>query len=1074
MSYSQLILRDSAEIVWPLDDISDSSSASKPINFISRDPFTFSASINTNATNLFSTPMIFGGGTALSFTSSAVGLSIPALGRFSELYNNKDSVISFWFQVNSLSNQERPIFKKRGQQNIGLFIKDNYLTFKYGTSASYIQVSADLADPADPHHIILSKTRTGLYLTVDGISYSQFSGLIDLPQDNSHSGNDYLDFYGPDDNNWIIDCIAIFPNTLNEQTAKRHYVYGLGKNISDDVFYSRGGNLYNFSTSVTERMGDINWDYPDEWDINELVDLYVDDSGIRPLNFSPVTLYSFDNNIDKTSNSIKFSSSAQPTQASYIQIDNLHEKIEGGDFPFFIKIKLDGNLPDAFLSQKILTYGIFPENEIVNFDLFNDNGTYKIVVTTIADQYLEFPVTVPLTASSLYIGLNFTGYSTVFFAEQGQAIQSASFSYIDEEGFGLDPLTGYFPPPSETVIRIGSSLSYDETSFSSNVFGTKQFYGTFEKFLVVQEDFTASANYEYLDSYDKPKYELLYDSLESRFRVRTYGYGDFNVHMIDVAEYIDDDLQILGGNIVKIGYPDIPSSNQVKVYATLLDYENNVIEERTPLSQVNYLSFLNNRNLLDQYLKIDFEVLAEDAIIYPPRIKYFQMQTFKSTNNTTVIRDEAGPDYVLYPTSASTVFVPEIRYTPTTYITEQSGLKVENTVVEFTENFSAKPLDPNLIEGLQLWLDARFINGLDKEGPDDDTLLSSWTDLSDEGNDALSISASAPVYRRQSLNLLRVNQATGGDSDDISFILPVNSFVNPSSEGIVSGDRGLELTPSGSDVDSYIDLTFNTASVNTFAGQQYTVVGTIKLLKPQTASPLFIDARKIVIYDFDGTTEVFSASSIAAPNERGVYSLSTTFTTASSSLMSVIRLYNGSDDPSDVVYWDNIGIYPITSGSLVTEWFIPLTFNDRPSVRFNGKNMYIESSASSSHPSSLYIVGRNFGEGAYVESTTASILFNNNQHYFLSYGSPQEYQDSAASTPDFKIFSILDDIDDTDLYINGELIDSKDAGHDPIDKLIIGKKLKGDIAALLLYNGKHSNEDREKIEEWLNESFDVF
>ena len=122
MSYSKLILRDSAEIIWPLDDINESSSISKPINFFTDNPFSYSASINTSNTNLMKSPIVFGGGTLLSFTSSGVGLSIPALGRFSELYENKDSTISFWFQLNEINNEESPIFKKRGHENIGLFI----------------------------------------------------------------------------------------------------------------------------------------------------------------------------------------------------------------------------------------------------------------------------------------------------------------------------------------------------------------------------------------------------------------------------------------------------------------------------------------------------------------------------------------------------------------------------------------------------------------------------------------------------------------------------------------------------------------------------------------------------------------------------------------------------------------------------------------------------------------------------------------------------------------------------------------------------------------------------------------
>lgn len=1074
MSYSQLILKDSAEIVWPLDDITPSSSITKSINFINRSLFSYSASINTSATDVFNTPITFGGGKALNFTASSIGLSIPAIGRFSELYSNKDSVISFWFQTSILSSIERPIFKKRGNNNVGLFIKDNYFILKYGNSSEYTEVKADIVDFDEPHHIIASKTKTGLSLIVDGKSYSTSKIGVELSKDNNHSSNDYLDFYGPAQSGWIIDSIALFPNALSEQVSKRHYVYGLGKNVSDDVFYSRGGNLYNFSTGATERLGDINWDYPDEWNITELVDLYLDSEGIRPLSFPQPTFYSSDNNIQTASNRIKFSASSQVTQASYIEINNLSDKIGGGEYPLFVKLKLDGTLPAPYLSQRLFTYGVFPENEIIKFDLFNTSASYVIKVSTITSASLQFPITNPISASNMYIGMSFSSLTKIYFAEQGKSILTSSFSYLSASGYGLDPLISYFPPRRDLVIRIGSSLNYDNTNFSSDVYGIDQFYGTFEKVLVTQTNFVASANYSYLDSYNTPRYDLTYNSDEKRFNIKTYGYGNFNIHCIDISEYIDDDEQFIGSNIVKFGYPDIQSSSQVYLYATLYNYSGSVVYPKTRINQNNYLNFINNRNVVNSYLRFDFEILANNSSYYPPRIKYFQMQTFKSASGRSVMRDDAGPNYTLYQTSSSVVYVPEIRYTPTAFMTNNSGIKLDKTIADFTENILAKPLDPTIIDGLQVWLDARFVNGLNKDNPNDDSRVLSWTDLSDSRNNATTISASAPIYRAQALNLLRVNQSTGSDTEDLDFILPTNVTIKSSPDGVVSGTRGIELTPTASSNDSYIDISFNTASFSTFPSQTYSVVGSIKLLKPQTSSALNANARKIAIYNTSTGSPIFTASSIASTNAAGTYSLSALFTTSSATVRSNIRLYNGSSNPQDIVYWDNIGLYAQTSGSYISSWIPPLSFNDRPTMKFNGSTMVFNTSASSAHPSSLYLVGRNFGDSTFIESGTASILFYTNQEYYVSYGSPQVYPNSSNRDNKFKIFSILDDASTTDLYINGQLIASKNAGSSSINRLIIGRRLRGDIAAVLLYNGKHSTENRQKIETWLNESFDVF
>lgn len=1075
MSYSKLILRDSAEIIWPLDDIDDTSTQSSAINFFTDDINSYSASINTDHTNLMSNPIVFGGGTLLSFTSSAVGLSIPALNRFSELYDNKDSTLSFWFQTNSLPTQEYPIFKKRGEDNIGLFIKNNYLIFRCGSSASYNQVAVDFVDVKDPHHIIVSRNRSGLVMILDGISYTNTDGdAIRIEPDPSHSDNNYIDFYGPPEGSWNIDTPAFYPNILTDNIAKRHYVYGLGKNIPDKLFYSRGGNLYNFSTIYTERLTDINWDYPDEWRFSELIDLSNDEFGVGPVKYTAPITYSFDNHLDTSSNKYKFSSSVSNTQASYIDVDRLFTKLGPVNNPFFVKLTLDGELPASYLSQRLITIGRIAEQEVLKFDLYNNDGTYEVRVSAIDfSEPAIFTINNISSSPSFYLGMKFNTFTSLYFAESGSAMQTASFNYLSASSFGIDPLTGYIPLAPSSLIRIGSSLNYDDTSFNNNVYGVEQFLGSFERFIITNNDFSASADYSYLENYRKSKYEFLYDSSLERFRVKTYGHGSFNLHSVNFSEYIDDDTQTLGANYIRLGYPNSDSSSAVYFYVTLISYSGSVVEPQTRLSQDNYLSFINNTNLVDKYLKFDFEIYADDSLYYPPRIKYFKMQTFKSTNDSTVLKDDAGPTFTLYP-SASSVYLPEIRVTPTIYMTEESGVRVLNTKADFTENIMSKPLDPRTIEGLKLWLDSRFINGLNKINPQDDSRVLLWTDLSGNFNDAIqNVSASAPVFRTQSLNIFRMNQLDGGEQDDTAFIIPNNSTIMPSIEGAVSGTRGIEVTPDGTSLDTYIDMSFNTASIGVFHSQTYTVVGTIKLFKPQTASALHNDARKIIVYTTDGVTEVLSASSIAPENTRGTYSLSAVFTTSASTIGARILFYNGSYDQYDQVYWDNMGLYPVTASTSQYSWVQPLTLNDHPVIKFDGRSMSLSSTASANQPYSLYVVGRNFNDGSFVSYSSSGGLYADNGFYYVDSGSAVQ---SASINNEFNVYSILVNSGSANMYINGFMNFREFAGDDNINNLVIGSgenPLSGDIAAVLLFDGYHNYQTRSAIENWLDESFNL-
>ena len=313
-----------------------------------------------------------------------------------------------------------------------------------------------------------------------------------------------------------------------------------------------------------------------------------------------------------------------------------------------------------------------------------------------------------------------------------------------------------------------------------------------------------------------------------------------------------------------------------------------------------------------------------------------------------------------------------------------------------------------------------------------------------------------------------MNQLDGGELDDMQFISPFNSTISTSIEGAVSGTRGIKIIPNGLSLNSYIDVSFNTASISVFPNQSYTVVGSIKLFKPQTASSLHTNARKIVVSNIQGGEEIFTASSQASLNVAGTYSLSAVFFTSSATNTSIIKFYNGSNVLSDIVYWDNLGLYPSNSSSYVTSWVEPLTSNDFPTIKFNGSTTFMQSSASTTAPNSLYIIARNFGDSILIQSTTASILYSNSASYFVSYGSAQNY---SLSDNKFKLFSILNNGTSASVFINENFVGTKNTGSLSIDKLFIGRELRGDISAVVLYEGLNSIKDRERIERWLNESF---
>lgn len=1076
MSYSRLILRDSAEIVWPLDDITESSSVSQAIQFLSNYNFSNSASINISNTNILSLPIVFGGGKALSFTSSAVGLSIPALNRLSELHSNKNSCISFWLKIDNLTTKEQVIFKKRNFDNMGLFIKDNYLIFKYGNNSNYTEVAGYLENPNEPNHIVLSKTPNYMYLIINGNTFSPKNYIdIALDKDPSHLNNNYFDFYGPINGSWTVDSIAFYSNPLDWSIAKRHYVYGLGKNFGDDIFYSRGGSIYNLSSIDTEKLINLNWSSPKRWYSTTINNLQNTDFGIRSMQFSEPDLYSYESEIQTSSNSIIFrNTSGSISTAAYIDIDTLFNKIGNSDDPFFVQVKLDGPLPQNFEKQRIVSIGEKPDEEFLKFNLYNNSGSYQLMVEALQSSSITFNIENIQNSPHIYIGMNFINESKFYFIQEGASAIIKTLNYTDNDGYGLDPLSSYFPLAFNKIIRIGSSLTYDRNNFSDRLPSVEQFGGTFKKFFVYDNSVTSSVTYSNLENYNQSKYQITFDTILNRFKNYSYGNVTFNIHGINIGEFISDTDQRIGANFVGIGYPHIPSSSQVLSYVTHLDYSGSVVYPKTKIYDKNYLSFINNKNLSGTYLKFDIDIYGEDVNYYPPNIKFFSMETYKQNNNKVVMRNDGGRPYTLYPSSSS-IFIPELKRTPNIFITNDSGIKLLNTIADFTDNFSAKPLNPETIPGLKLWLDSRFTNGLRKISQNDDSIVNFWSDLSFNNNHATQQTSSvAPIFRIQSQNLFTNNQANGGELNNTFGITSVNSLINTSTNGVITGFRSIEISPDTTSIDSYIHMNYNTASISISPNQNYSVLGSITIPRVQSASAFHSQARGISVFVYDGISLNFTAS-IQAPNIPGTYNLKTTFSTSSSAQYAEIRFYNGSFKKSDIVYWDNLGLYLYSSSFVTSSWSLPgSSNNDMPVIKFNNKHNLI-SSASINQPYTLYLVGRATGDGNLIGFTASglSLYVNSSILYIKSINSAS----IAAYNNLFNVYTLSVNSGSADIYINNNFISNKYIGSSPINNLVIGSGeeggFRGDIAAILLYSDTHNTETIDVINDWLKESFRI-
>jgi hypothetical protein len=1081
VSYSKIILKDRPDIVWPLDNITDSSSVSNAINFFNNTSSQYSASINVSVSNVLEVPIVFGGGTALRLSSSSVaGLSIPLMGRFSEIYSGTESSIEFWIRCDKITNNELTIAKKRNFNNIGLFLRENYLIFRYGNSSSYMEASYGLAELDDPTHVVMNAGKNSIELIVNGrnVVSTNFNN-ISLPIDANHSINDYMDFYGNESYNVIVDCVAIYPFTISRDTAKRHYVYGLGKSIDESIFFNLGGDFYNLSTISTRKSYFTYWDVPQDWSLSRYDNLINTTDGITVKSQPVPVIYSYDNNIIKTGNKISFFSSS-PTRASYIDMQDAGSYLGYNNRPFFAKFILNGELPRLDTYQTLMSYSRLPFNELLNFNLKNSSGSYYLQFQDVTTNYTaSLHIPNPTSSPTIYVGMRFNANSKLYFGLSGSVLQSASFNYPTGSAYVLDPLTKDFPATSENIIRIGSRYTYDLNSNILDNTDINQFYGTFVKFMVCKENLTASTVAE-LDAYTESPYSVTHDTNEDRLKTYSFGHMDFIMHGSRIADS-DSGSAFISSNRISFGYPDSVSGSQVRIYGTLLDYNDNVVYPKTQLSKINHLEWINLRNINSRYIKFDIDIASEDSNRYPPFVKYFTFESYPMTASTasyTEIFDDGGDFVKIMPSASSNIFLPEEDRTPSIFIKDSSGIKVYRNNVDIQFSPQAKLFNPKVYSNMALWLDSRFVNGQFLNQPSDSYSLNSWIDSSGQLNSASTSLSNTPSYRLQSLNLLKNNESNGGEDGLVSNLDSSNNSASifSSNEAYQSGQRSFKIVPNGTTNNSFIDIySASTLSPNSV----YTAIGTVILNKPQEATSLNARSRSILI---DFTTSSFVSTS--ASNLIGSHSVSVSFTTPSVTSSGAMKIYNGSASPSDAVYWDNLAIYSGSGGvsGSPTSWYSPYEhYNDREALLFSSSSRY-SSALTASQPITIYIVARSLEDGGIIggHSASAPSIYISSGSYTMSAG---QIIVGPSNNKGFNFIAGVFNTNSSSLFINDSVY-SGNIGTGSFNSLglVIGRSIigtsassffNGHISAVMVYLEAHDRTKIDYIKEYMRDSFNV-
>jgi len=287
MSYSALILKDSPEAIWSMDEVSGSTAYAD--SFINSETYN-GTYISGKYTRSF-IPITFGGKTCISskgsytdnYSSNNKIISLPSLGKFSSQTRGVPHTLEFWMNLSidpaQLSSGaasrtgESKIVGLSGDTYTGLYIRDlDYLVFKIGDISSnrIYESSVHVPNFNTPLHIMAIYTTYSIQLIVNGVS-----GNTSIIEDNIFGAEQTrtIDFLFPNRLNSSsqyfegvsYDTVAIYPNALNSSIAKRHYVYGLGYNVPKYLYKSLGGVSYETNMQQTQPLKQINYLSYDSW-----------------------------------------------------------------------------------------------------------------------------------------------------------------------------------------------------------------------------------------------------------------------------------------------------------------------------------------------------------------------------------------------------------------------------------------------------------------------------------------------------------------------------------------------------------------------------------------------------------------------------------------------------------------------------------------------------------------------------------------------------------------------------------------------------------------------------------------
>ena len=282
MSYQSIIQKDLPLISWALDDATLTAGATAATDgfFGGYDGQTalYTGSYVTACTAK-EVPIIFGSSQSVIITHGTPGTTVfkvPSLDRISSKFIDEPATLEFWLKfINPSFAAPTTITKIVGKPNsqTGVYIHNSSFVGVVGDTAGNIaKVVVPVDDITKTFHIALVYTKTSVSLSVNGTFVTKSVDANTLNKAYS-SSDEYFNFLMPASNlNYALDHVSIYSRALTIQECRKHFVYGLGYEISNQVANSFGGVRYNMSMAQSEILGSYQKGSDSTWKDSTYID----------------------------------------------------------------------------------------------------------------------------------------------------------------------------------------------------------------------------------------------------------------------------------------------------------------------------------------------------------------------------------------------------------------------------------------------------------------------------------------------------------------------------------------------------------------------------------------------------------------------------------------------------------------------------------------------------------------------------------------------------------------------------------------------------------------------------------